>query len=387
NTSHDVLIIDKKNHHLFQPLLYQVATAALSPADISTPIRELFKKSNSTDIIMDEVDSIDLKDSSLIIKSKKKVYYENLIIATGARHSYFGNDSWETHATGLKTLDDALKIREDILKNFEASELEEDAEARKALTTFVVVGGGPTGVEMAGAIAEIAKKTLLKNFSNIDTKNAEIILIEGGNSILSSFDKSLSQKAKVDLEKLGVKVLLNTMVKEINQEGVSIGKDFIKTRNIIWAAGNEANPLTQQLKIELDRMKRVLVDNDCSIPEYPSVYVIGDAAAFKTSNGFLPGLAPVATQQGKYVANLIRKNIPKGKRDPFKYIDKGSMATIGKKKAIFQFKGIKLNGIIAWMLWLVVHLLFLVLFRNKVLIFISWVYSYITEKRSVRVIK
>ncbi|ATH08156.1 FAD-dependent oxidoreductase [Halobacteriovorax marinus] len=383
----EVLLIDKTNHHLFQPLLYQVATAGLSPADIATPVREILKKYPSITIIMDEVLDISKEEKKLSLKSLHTLEFDNLIVATGARHSYFGNDQWEQYAPGLKSLDDALRIRENVLKSFEKSELESDQQKIEALTTFVVIGAGPTGVEMAGAIAEIATKTLAKNFSNIDPKTSKIYLIEGGDRVLSTFHPTLSEKSKKDLESLGVIVKLNSFVKDINENGVLVGEDFIPTKNIVWAAGNKANPILNSLDIELDRMQRAIIQNDCSIKGHPDIYVIGDAACFQDGERTLPGLAPVAAQQGKYVATIISKRLPKGKRNPFHYMDKGSMATIGKSKAILEFGKIRITGFIAWCAWCLVHLLFLVLFRNRVFIFFDWVYSYLTEQRGARLIK
>lgn len=383
----EVLLIDKTNHHLFQPLLYQVATAGLSPADIATPIREIMKKHPSVNVVMDEVIEINKKEKFIQTLSGKKIKFNYLIIATGARHSYFGNNEWEKFAPGLKSLDDALNIRENILRSFEKSELEDDQALIEAYTTFVVIGAGPTGVEMAGAIAEIATKTLAKNFSHIDPRNSKIYLIEGGNRVLSTFHPSLSDKTKLDLENLGVEVLLHSRVESIDQEGVQVGNRFIKAKNIIWAAGNMANPLLQKLNCELDKMGRAIVENDCSIKGSPNIFVIGDAAAFKYKDQYLPGLAPVAAQQGKYIAKIILKKLTKGKRDPFHYYDKGTMATIGKSKAVLQLGSLRMSGFIAWCAWCVVHLLFLVLFRNRVFIFFDWVYNYITEQRGARLIK
>lgn len=383
----EVLIIDRTNHHLFQPLLYQVATAGLSPADIATPIREILKWYPSVSVIMDEVISIDKSKNTLLTRSQMNIEFKNLIIATGARHSYFGHDEWEDLAPGLKSLDDALKIRENILNSFELSEMTSDQKEIEALTTFVVVGAGPTGVELAGAIAEIATKTLTKNFSHVDTRNSKIYLIEGADRVLSPFHPSLSASAKKSLEKLGVIVKLNTFVKNITTDGVSLGEEFISSKNIIWAAGNKASGLLKILDIQLDKMGRALVDNDCSLKGYSNIFVIGDAAAFKDKDTFLPSLAPVAAQQGKYVAKVISKNLQKGKRDPFHYLDKGIMATIGKRKAIMEVGAIRVSGFIAWMAWSLIHLLFLVLFRNRVSILMSWIYNYFTEQRGARLIK
>lgn len=383
----EVLLIDKKNHHLFQPLLYQVATAGLSPADIATPIREILKKYPSVSVIMDTVSDIHKETQTIETESLKKYHYRHLIIATGARHSYFGKDEWEQNAPGLKSLEDALKIRENILRSFEQSEVEADQSKIEALTTFVVIGAGPTGVEMAGAISEIATRTLAKNFTHIDPRNSNVFLIEAGDRVLSTFHPSLSKKSQVDLENLGVKVLLNSKVERIDENGVTVGDRFIPSKNIIWAAGNKANPILKKLGTELDRVGRAVVEKDCSLKGYPNVFVIGDAAAFKKGQGFLPGLAPVAAQQGKYVAGVIAKRLSAGKRDPFKYFDKGTMATIGKSKAVLELKSIRMTGFIAWVAWCMVHLLFLVLFRNRVFIFFDWVYNYMTEQRGARLIK
>lgn len=375
------------NHHLFQPLLYQVASAGLSPADIATPIREILKGYSSVHIIMDEVVDIDKLVRKIATKSGQELNFENLIVAVGARHSYFGKDEWEAIAPGLKSLEDALKIRENILKSFELSEVETDKKKAEALTTFVVIGAGPTGVEMVGAIAEIATKTLTRNFSNIDSRNSKIYLIEGGSRVLSAFHPDLSIKAKKDLEELGVIVKLDSIVQMITDEGVQIGAEFIASKNIIWAAGNKANSLLVKLNTPLDKSGRVLVENDCSISGHPNIFVIGDAAGFRDDKTYLPGLAPVAAQQGKYVAKIISKKIDKLKRQPFKYIDKGIMATIGKRRAVMQVGKFRMSGFFAWIAWSVVHLLFLVLFRNKISILMSWIYNYFTEQRGARLIK
>ncbi|EQC47124.1 NAD(P)/FAD-dependent oxidoreductase [Bacteriovorax sp. Seq25_V] len=383
----EALIIDRMNHHLFQPLLYQVATAALSPADIAAPIREVLKKYSSLSVIMDEVSIIDKNANSLETKSGLVITFDNLIIATGARHSYFGKDEWESLAPGLKSLEDALHIRENILRSYELSEMATNIEDVKALTTFVVIGGGPTGVEMAGAIAEIASKTMVKNFSHVNTRDSKIYLLEGGPRVLNAFKEELSAKAKSDLERLGVNVRVNTLVTNITQDGVYIGNEFIPSKNIIWAAGNKASPLLKVLDVKVDRMGRAIVESDCSIESHPNIFVIGDACAFASGQTYLPSLAPVAAQQGKYVAGLIVKNLSKGKRNSFKYLDKGIMATIGKSKAVLQVGALKLSGFFAWIAWSLVHVLFLVLFRSKISILLSWVYNYFTEQRGARIIK
>lgn len=336
---------------------------------------------------MDEVVDIDKKQNKINVKSGFQIEFQNLIIATGARHSYFGNEQWEAFAPGLKTLDDALSIREGVLKSFELSEMESEQSKIDAYTTFVVVGAGPTGVEMAGAIAEIATKTLTKNFSQIDPRNSKIYLVEGGPKVLGAFHESLSSRAKKDLEKIGVTVKLNSVVKNVTSDGVTIGEEFIACKNVIWAAGNTANSLLKALNVETDKMGRVIVQQDCSIKENSNIFVIGDAAAFKVKDAYLPSLAPVAAQQGKYVAKIISKNLAKGKRDYFSYIDKGIMATIGKSRAVMQVGNIRVAGLFAWLSWSLIHLLFLVLYRSRISILASWIYSYFTEQRGARLIK
>lgn len=380
NSSLDVLILDKSNHHLFQPLLYQVATAALSPGDIAIPIREIVSKYKNITVFMDEVTSINRSKKIISTKSEKEYTYDYLVLAVGARHSYFGNDQWESYAPGLKTLDDALNIRNRMLETFEMAEKNSNGED----LNFVVVGGGPTGVEMAGALAEIAKQTLIEDFRNIDSSKAKIYLVEGQDQILGMYPKPLSLKAKKYLEDLGVEVVLNTFVENIDSETVSFGDKKIKSSNVIWAAGNQASPLLKLLKTEEDHLGRVIVESDLSIKDSDEVFVIGDAAHFKDGNGnILPGLAPVAAQQGKYLAKRIL-----GKVDiPFQYWDKGSMATIGKAKAILKKDSIEFGGFLAWLAWCFVHILFLIDFRNKIIVFTQWAIAFIFTKRGVRIIR
>lgn len=383
----ETLIIDKHNHHLFQPLLYQVATAGLSPADIATPIREILKPYKSVSVMMDEVTNISKENNEIKTLSGAFIKFKYLIIAIGARHSYFGHDEWELQAPGLKSLEDALRIRENVLRTFEIAERKQEEEISDDETTFVIIGGGPTGVEMAGAISEIAKKTLLKNFKKVDPNSSRIILIEAGDRLLSTFDPSLSAKATSDLRGMGVEVYLSESVVEISKDLVKTDKHDFKSKNIIWAAGNKGLPLLIELGVELDKAKRVVVDNDCSIPGSVNIFAIGDAAAFKAEQSFLPGLAPVAMQQGEYVGAIITKNLDKTLRKPFVYFDKGSMATIGKSKAILQFKNLKISGLLAWLAWCLIHLLFLVRFRNKVIILMEWIYYYFTGQRGSRLIR
>jgi NADH dehydrogenase len=382
----DVTVIDKTNHHLFQPLLYQVATAALSPADIAIPIRSILAKQSNTKVILDEVISID-KEKSIIKLKNSEMTFDYLIIATGASHSYFGNEKWEKYAPGLKTLVDALTIRENIISSLELAEKETDLVKKKQYLTFVIVGGGPTGVELAGAIAEIAKKTIIKDYKNFHTYDTNIILIEALPKILNTFQESLSKHAQEELKKMGVDIMLNTKVLDINENGVKLSNGFIETANIIWAAGNVASPIIKTLNIKTDNSLRVFVESDCSIPNYPNIFVIGDAANLKDQNGnILPGIAPVAIQQGKYVGRIIAAETLKENRKPFRYIDKGTMAAIGKANAVAQIKGLKFSGYFAWLMWSFIHIAYLISFRNRFRVMVEWIWYYFTNKHGTRLI-
>lgn len=388
DTEFDVTLIDKTNHHLFQPLLYQVATAALSPSDIAVPIRSLLSGYKNIKVIMDEVVSIDKINRSVMLKNSNSILqFDYLVVAVGARHSYFGKNDWEVIAPGLKTLTDALVIREKIIEALELAEKENNNELMKKYLTFVIVGGGPTGVELAGAIAEIAKETMIKDYKNFKPEDTKVILIEAADRILPSFDKKLSEHAKEDLAQMGVEVRLNTKVENINEEGVFTNNGFIPSKTIIWAAGNQASPLLKSLDAELDRAGRVIVNKDCSLPNHPEIFVIGDAAHFEDENGnVLPGVAQVAIQQGKFVSEIIKNEIPFDKRPKFKYIDRGTMATIGKAKAVAEIKGLKLTGLLAWLAWSFVHVFFLIGFRNRFRVMIEWIWYYITRKHGTRLI-
>lgn len=383
----DILIIDKTNHHLFQPLLYQVATAALSPGEIATPIREIVRDQENTSVIMGEVVAIKPDANLIVLGNGDEVPYNYLVLAIGARHSYFGNDQWEKFAPGLKTISDALQIREHVLLSFEKAErMDRISDAEKYLN-FVVIGGGPTGVEMAGAIAEIAHKTLFKNFRKIKPERSKIYLIEALPHILPVYPESLSLHAERDLEKLGVKVLTNKKVTKIDADGVQIDDQHIPCKNVIWAAGNQVSPLLKDLNAPLDRAGRVIVEPDLSAPGHPNIFVIGDAAFAKDKKGKpLPGIAPTAIQQGAYVAKIIKKGIPKEKRPPFKYFDKGSMATIGTKKAVAMIGNLKITGILAWLAWCFIHIVYLIGFRNRFGVMVEWFYCFITSDRGVRLI-
>lgn len=385
-----LLIIDRTNHHLFQPLLYQVASAALSPGNIATPIREILRRQDNTAVIMADVTMVNLQTKTVATHDGSQYKYDSLIIATGAEHSYFGHPEWEKNAPGLKNLVDAVAIRERILTAFELAERCHDHNEALKYLRFAIVGGGPTGVEMAGTIAEIACKTMTRNFRRIKPELSKILLIEGTPDVLPSYPEKLSLKARQDLEKMGVTVLTNTMVTDIkegqivikNREGL---ENTIETMNIIWAAGNQASPLLKTLGVPLDRQGRAIVENDLSIPGHPEVFVIGDAAHSKGKDGMpLPGIAPVAIQQGKYVANIILHN--KKPRKPFSYFDKGMMATIGKAKAVAQVGKFYFSGWFAWVAWCFIHIMYLISFRNRVIVMTQWMFWYITGKRSVRLI-
>lgn len=383
----DLLLLDKTNHHLFQPLLYQVASAALSPGEIAIPIREVLRKQENTSVIMGDVVSIDKKLKQIVLFNGEHITYDYLIVAVGAKHSYFGNDQWEKFAPGLKTIKDAISIREKILISFEKAErIDSISEAAKYLN-FVIIGGGPTGVEMAGAIAEIAHKTMFKNFRRIKPEKSKIFLIEAAPHILPAYPEKLGMSAKKDLEKLGVRVLTGKRVTNINDEGVQTEDEFFPCKNIIWAAGNQAAPLLKTLDVPLDRQGRVIVEPDLSIPGNPEIFVVGDAACSITSNSKpLPGIAPVAIQQGKYVAKIIKSRINKENRPPFRYFDKGSMATIGKGKAIAMVGKFQFTGLVAWLMWCFIHIIYLIGFRNRLAVFIEWISFYLTGQRGARLI-
>ena len=382
-----VTIIDKANHHLFQPLLYQVATAALSPGDIAVPIRAIFKKGKRINVILGEVTGIDKREKTVQLDDDRTLSFDRLIVAPGAQYQYFGHDEWAEHATGLKTIADALRVRERLLLSLEKAEQLDDPKLREPYLTYVVIGGGPTGVEMAGAIAEIATRDMMRDYNNLSKNETRIFLVEAASRILNGFPESLSEKARQTLEDMGVRVLLNTPVTEISDRRVKFREGAIETPNLIWAAGVAASPLLNTLDCEQDRSGRIRVNRDLSIPGYPHIYVIGDAAHLEEKEGHpLPGLAPVAMQQGEYVGNLIRRAIPPGERKPFHYVDKGTMATIGRAKAVADIKGLKFSGFIAWILWSVIHIFYLIGFRNRLKVFVEWMWYYFTFKRGVRLI-
>ncbi len=382
----DITIIDRTNYHLFQPLLYQVATAALSPGDIAIPIRAVFRKNKNVKVIMDEVISINRSDKKVITKGGE-AEFDSLIVATGSSHSYFGNDQWEKNAPGLKTLSDALLIREKILNSLEQAEKETDEDKREKFLTYVIIGGGPTGVEMAGAIAEIVKKSLMNDFRKINASFTKIYLVEALPRVLTAYPEKLSCKAHAYLEKMGVELKLNSKVTDVNSHGVKVGDEFIETANVIWAAGNTVTPLLKSLNTKLDRAGRVYVSKDLSIEGDPNIFVIGDAALFFDDEGKqLPGVAPVAIQQGNFVGKIIKEKIPKEKRVPFRYFDKGNLATIGRAKAVADIHGFKLSGFIAWVAWCFIHIFFLIGFRNRFRVMAEWAWYYITFRHGIRLI-
>lgn len=383
----EVTVIDRRNFHLFQPLLYQVATAALSPSDIAMPIRTLLKRQRNASVLLGQVTGIDAPAREVLI-GEKRVPYDFLVLATGARHAYFGHDEWEPYAPGLKKIDDAVAIRRRILEAFERAEAETDLEARARLLTFVVVGGGPTGVEMAGAIAELAKKVLVREFRYIDPGAARILLVEAGSRVLSSFPERLSDTARKSLERLGVEVLVGNPVSECDRDGVVVAGRRIEADTVIWAAGVIASPAAKWLGARRDKVGRVIVRPDLSVPGYPEVFVIGDTALASGRDGKpLPGVAAVAKQQGNYVGRLIRDRLH-GAKDfpPFRYRHFGSLATIGRKAAVAHVGRLRLSGWIAWMLWGLVHVYFLVGLRNRIVVTITWLWAYLTYQFGSRLI-
>lgn len=387
----DVTLVDKRNYHLFQPLLYQVATAGLSPADIAMPIRNVLSDAKNVTVYLEEIKSVNLAHNSLETTGLS-AKYDYLILACGATHSYFGKDHWEEFAPGLKTLEMATEIRRRILMAFEMAEKEADEKIKSEWLTFVVVGAGPTGVEMAGAISEIARQTMEADFRNIDPQKTRVVLVEAGAKVLASFHEELSKDAKEDLKNLGVEVMTQTMVTDINETGVSLkladGKEErIMSRTVVWAAGVKPAAINSTLGVPLDRAGRIIVAKNLSLESAPNVFVIGDQAHFEEEGGrVLPGLAPVAIQMGAHSAkNIIRMIKGESPRD-FKYLDKGQMATIGRKLAVMEFKGIKARGMFAWLAWLFVHIYYLIGFKNRLFVLMQWTWSYLTFSRGARLI-
>ena len=398
----DVTLIDRRNHHLFQPLLYQVATGGLSPANIAAPLRALVKRQRNTRVVLGDVARFDLDARMVHLAAREEqpvsaLPYDRLIVATGTRASYFGKDEWAAWAPGLKTLEDATRIRRRVLLAFERAERAEDPARAAALLTFVVVGGGPTGVELAGAIAEVARRTLRGEFRHADPTAARVLLVEGAERVLPVFAPKLSAAAAAGLGRLGVEVRVETRVEDVEPEAVCLRTgettEVVTTTNVFWAAGVSASPLgadiAAQSDAELDRMGRVVVADDCSVPGRPEVFVIGDLAHFAHGTDRpLPGLAPVAMQQGRYIGRRIRRSVAgeSWRQRPFRYVDKGNMATIGRKLAVAEMGALRFSGFVAWLAWLFVHLMYLAEFQNRVLVLFQWGWNYVTRNRSARLI-
>lgn len=382
----DVLVLDRLNHHLFQPLLYQVATAALSPAQIAQPIRHILCKARNITVAMTEIQSIDPAAQQLLTPDGP-YGYDYLIVSTGARHSYFGHPEWEAFAPGLKSIEDAVELRRRMLLAFEEAEKTRDPAVREAFLNFIVVGGGPTGVEMAGSIAEIARYSMVRDFRNIDPTHARVILLDAAPRVLPALAESLSAKATAKLKEIGVEVHTHTKVLDITPQGVQTADHFYPSHTIIWAAGNTASPLGKQLGAELDKEGRVVVAPDLTVPGHPEIYVIGDLARSTHQTGKpLPGVSPVAMQGGRHAARSILAKIEGRPTSPFHYVDRGSMATIGRRAAVADIRGVRFNGFLAWLAWLFVHLIFLIGFRNRVLVLLQWAWSYINFYRGARLI-
>jgi NADH dehydrogenase len=381
-----VAVIDRANYHLFQPLLYQVATAALSPADIAAPVRGILSRCKNVEVILAEVESVDV-DAKKIKTADQDIDYDYLILATGARHSYFGHNEWEKLAPGLKSLEDAIELRRRILLAFEYAEKTTDEAARRAALNFVVIGGGPTGVEMAGAIAEISRHTLAKDFRHINPSEARVILIEGDPRLLAAYPEDLSTSARKQLMDLGVEVRTGVRVTNVTEEGVQVNGEFIPCRVKIWAAGNTASFVGKTLGAPVDRLGRVIVNDDLTVPGHPEVQVIGDLANFPHQTGNpLPGISPVAMQEGRHAARNVLAMIKRRKPQRFHYWDKGTMATIGRNKAVADLKFMHLSGLPAWLAWLFVHIVFLVGFRNRLVVLFQWAWAYLTFDKGARLI-
>jgi len=378
-------VIDRQNYHLFQPLLYQVATASLNPSDIAAPIRRIARNQENAEILLGDVTGID-PARKVVHLADGEVPYDILVLAAGATHSYFGHPEWEDHAPGLKSIEDALEIRRRMLLAFEIAERETDERLRREWLTFVVVGGGPTGVELAGTLREVARMTLAKDFTHIDPATARVILIEGSPRVLPPYAPELSESARKQLDGLGVEVRTGAVVTHIDAEGVEIGDERIASRTVLWAAGVAASPLGRALGVPLDRAGRVQIQADLTVPGHPDVYVIGDLAHLEQDGKPVPGVAPAAAQMGKHAAKNIVRTLAGRPKLPFRYVDKGSMATIGRGAAVAQIGKFRITGFLAWLLWMFVHVMFLVGFRNRLIVVIQWAWSYLSYDRGARLI-
>ncbi len=380
-----VTLLDRRNHHTFQPLLYQVATAGLSSPDIAAPLRRILAKQHNAAVLLAEVVSVDAERSRLVLQDGETAY-DFLVLATGVTHSYFGHDDWAAFAPGLKTLEDAIEIRRRMLLAFEAAERQEDEDRRAEWLTFAVIGAGPTGVEMAGTLAEIARHTLRGDFRRIDPSKARVVLLEGASRVLPPYVPELSEKARAQLADLGVEVRTGATVTAVDARGVWLGEERIPARTAIWAAGVAASPLGRSLGAPLDRAGRVEVAPDLSAPGHPNVFVVGDLASVRQDGRPVPGVAPAANQMGAHAARNIVRTIRGLRREPFRYRDKGSLATIGRKRAVADFGRVKLWGWPAWMAWLLVHIFFLIGFRNRIVVMLDWAFSYLTYQRNARLL-
>ncbi len=378
-------VLDRRNYHLFQPLLYQVATASLNPSDIAAPIRSVVRRQKNTTVLLGEVSSIDVEARTVRVGASD-IPYDRLIVAAGAADSYFGHDEWRPFAPGLKTIEDALEMRRRILVAFERAEWEQDPAARRELLTFVVVGGGPTGVELAGALAEIARHSLVRDFRDIDPAQAIVILIEAADRLLPALPPELSRKALEQLESLGVSVRLGVRVTKIDAGAVSLGNERLGTRTALWAAGVAAAPLARSLGAPLDRTGRVRVEPDLTVPGHPEIFVIGDLAALEENGKPVPGVAPAAMQQGRHAAKNVRRAVAGEPLAPFHYVDKGTLATIGRAAAVADIRGWKISGFFAWLAWLGIHIFFLIGFRNRLLVLFEWAWAYVSWQKGARLI-
>ncbi len=382
-----ITLIDRHNHHLFQPLLYQVATAGLSAPDIAAPLRHILRRQANVEVRLAEVASITARDKHVVLTDGTKIAFDSLLLATGATHAYFGHDEWAPHAPGLKTLDDALQLRRHLLLAFERAEAETDPAARAAWLSFAVVGGGPTGVELAGTLAEIARHTLRNEFRRIDPSQARVRLVEGGPRVLASFPEALSEKARRQLEKLGVEVVTGTPVSGITADGYQLGDTFVAARTVVWAAGVAASPLARSLGVPLDRAGRVTVQPDLSVPGHPDIFVAGDLAAVAADGKPVPGVAPAAKQMGRHVAQVLRARLSGGASPgAFRYRDYGNLATIGRMAAVVDFGKLKFSGVLAWWFWLTAHVFFLIGFRNRLVVLLNWFWAYWSYQRGARII-
>jgi NADH dehydrogenase len=380
-----VTLLDRHNHHLFQPLLYQVATAGLSPAEIASPIRRILWRQRNTSVLLAEVTAVD-PAAKRVVLSDGALAYDTLILAPGATHSYFGHDEWEPHAPGLKSLEDALEIRRRALLAFERAEREADVEARRQWLTFVVIGGGPTGVEMAGAFGEIARNTLARDFRHIDPRTARVILVEAGPRILPAYPDDLAEKATRQLESLGVQVWTGAPVTDVGEGGVRMGEDRVAARTVVWAAGVQASPLARSLGAPLDRAGRVRVERDLTVPGHPDVFVVGDLAALEQDGRLVPGVAPAAIQMGRHAASNVARALRGEPPLPFRYRDDGILATVGRRRAVAVLWRLHLSGFVAWVAWLAVHIFSLIGFRNRFVVLFTWAWAYVTYERSARLI-